>query len=200
MEVKKLVLGPLKTNCYFVINKEECIIIDPATNSETILEFAKQNKITIKAILLTHGHFDHCSAVQHLQKNRIKVYTSKFDYEILKNSPKYFGLNPTKGFTADFIVDDNQVIELIGLKIKVILTPGHTEGCVSYLIENNLFSGDTIFKGGDFGRCDLFSSNFDKIKYSSKEKLFSLNNETIVYPGHGESTIIGEEKFLLTDF
>lgn len=200
MEVKKLVLGPLKTNCYFVINNYDCIIIDPATNSEKILEFAKENNLNIKAILLTHGHFDHCSAVQKLQNAGIKVYTSKFDYEILKNSPKDFGLNSLKGFIADFIIEDNQILNLIGLKIITICTPGHTEGSVSYLIENNLFSGDTIFKGGDWGRCDLFSGDFEKIKHSIKEKLFSLNDEIIVYPGHGETSTIGEEKLLLTDF
>lgn len=200
MEIKSLILGPLQTNCYFVLNGKECLVIDPATNSKKILEFAKENNVKIKAILLTHGHFDHCSATQSLQNTGIKVYTSKFDYEILKNSPKDFGLNPTKGFTADFVVEDNQEIDLIGLNIKVITTPGHTEGCVSYLIDNNLFCGDTIFAGGDWGRCDLFSGNYEKIKHSIKEKLFTLQDIVKVFPGHGIDTTIGEEKVLLNDF
>ena len=200
MEIKKLVLGPLKTNCYFVINNNECVVIDPATNSEKILEFAQENKVNIKAIFLTHGHFDHCSATLSLQNTGIKVYTSKFDYEILKSSPKDFKLSPTKGFTADFVVKDNQEIDLIGLKIKVITTPGHTEGSVSYLIENNLFCGDTIFEGGDYGRFDFFSGNYEKIKQSIKEKLFTLNDNIKVFPGHGVDTTIGREKSLLKDF
>jgi len=200
MEIKKLVLGPLKTNCYFIINNNECIIIDAATNSEKILEFAKDLNVNIKAILLTHAHFDHCSAVKNLQELGIKVYTSKFDYEILKNTPKDFGLNPTKGFTADFVVEDNEELNLIGLKIKVISTPGHTEGCVSYLIQDNLFCGDTLFSGGDYGRYDLYSGDFEKLKHSIKEKLFKLNDNVKIFPGHGEETTIFEEKKLLTDF
>jgi len=200
MEIKKLVLGPLKTNCYFILNGNECVVIDPAINSKKILEFAKENGANIKAILLTHGHFDHCSAVKSLQDAGIVVYTSKFDYEILKDNPKLFGLNPEKAFVANFLVEENQELNLIGLKIKVLTTPGHTEGCVSYLIENNLFCGDTIFAGGGYGRCDLFSSDFYKIKNSIKEKLFKLKDDTIVLPGHGEISTIGQEKILLTDF
>lgn len=200
MEIKKLVLGPLRTNCYFVINNKECIVIDPATNSEKILDFAKENNVKIKAILLTHGHFDHCSAVKNLQETGIKVYCSEFDYNILKNSPKDFGLNPAFGFAADFIVNDNQEINLIGIKVKVISTAGHTEGSTSYLIEDNLFCGDTLFAGGNYGRCDLFSGNFEKIKHSIKEKLFVLNNDIKVYSGHGDESIIGIEKKLLNAF
>ena len=135
-----------------------------------------------------------------LQNKGIKVYASSFASDILKNTPRYFGVNEEKSFVVDYMVYDNQVLDIIGLKIKVLSTPGHTESCVSYLVEDNLFSGDTIFKGGSYGRCDLFSSDFEKIKYSIKQKLFLLKDNTKVYPGHGKETTIGEEKRALTDF
>lgn len=200
MEIKKLVLGPLQTNCYIVINKNECIIIDPATNSEKILNFATEQNIKIKAILLTHGHFDHCNAVKNLQKAGIKVYSSKFECEILKNSPRNFGLNITNSFTPDFMLQDGEELNLIGLTIKVIATPGHTNGSLCYLIGNNLFCGDTLFAGGGFGRCDLFSGDFQKIKHSIKEKLFKLDDNINLFCGHGANTKLGEEKLLLTNF
>ena len=200
MEIKKLILGPLQTNCYVVINQNECIIIDPATNSEKILNFATEQNIKIKAILLTHGHFDHCDAVKNLQKTGVKVYCGEFDFEILKNNPKNFGLNITNSFTPDFMLQDGEELNLIGLTIKVIATPGHTNGSLCYLIGNNLFCGDTLFAGGGFGRCDLFSGDFQKIKHSIKEKLFKLDDNINLFCGHGANTKLGEEKLLLTNF
>ena len=195
MEVKKLVLGELRTNCYFVINGNDCIVIDSACYSNLILDFAKQNNLNIKAVLLTHGHFDHCSACKELQQHGISVYMSKLETDILKNNARDLGIRQSCVFTPDFIVNDGDILNLIGLNFEVILTSGHTEGSVCYKVNNHLFSGDTIFCGG-YGRCDLFSGNFNKIKISITEKLYTLNEDIVVYPGHGESTTIKQEKML----
>lgn len=196
MEVKKLVLGPIATNCYFVFNNNKCIVIDPATNSQEILEFAKSNNSEIEAILLTHGHFDHCLAVKSLQNEGIKVYISEFDGQTIENNPKYFGINENKSFKADFLLGEEE-LNLINLKINVIKTPGHTEGSLCYKIENNLFCGDTLFSGGGYGRCDLFSGDFEKIRKSIYQKLFVLDDEIKVYPGHGDEFMLKDAKNLL---
>lgn len=197
MEIKKLVLGPLRTNCYIVINNGECVVIDSATCSNQILEFCKENNLAIKAVLLTHGHFDHCMACRELQKNNIDIYASEFDANIIENRPFEFGLKPNFCFKANKIVKDGEILNLIGLKFEVIQTSGHTEGSVCYKLENHLFAGDTLFSGGGYGRCDLYSGSFEKIQDSIKNKLFKLPGDTIVYSGHGNESTIKEAKELI---
>ncbi|MBE5746280.1 MAG: MBL fold metallo-hydrolase [Clostridiales bacterium] len=198
MEIKKLVLGRLYTNCYFVINNDECIVIDSATNSEEILEFAEKLNVKIKAILLTHGHFDHCTACKQLQENNIKIYVSEHDGLVIENEPKNMGLLKSYSFKPDVLLKGDEELELIGLKIKVINTSGHTKGSVCYLINDVLFSGDTLFANGSYGRCDFYSGNFEDIKNSILNRLFNLSDNIKVLPGHGEATTIKQAKKDLT--
>lgn len=200
MVIKKLTLGFMKTNCYFVINNNECLIIDPACDTENIINFAKKNNLIVKAILLTHGHFDHVGACKDLQKIGIKTYVSKIEAKNLIENPNLLGLRQSTFFEPDFLLEDGEELKVIGLKIKCLLTSGHTEGSMSFLIENNLFCGDTIFAGGSYGRTDLFSGDFDKIKNSIKNIIFSLDENVKLFPGHGKESDIKTEKHLLTDF
>lgn len=198
MVIKKLVLGILHTNCYFIVNNGQCIIIDPATDASRIIEYAKSLNAEIKAVILTHGHFDHVGACANLQKNGIKIYVSRIDGEVLKENPALLGLRKNMFFVPDYYLDDGDEINLIGLNIKCILTSGHTEGSMSYLIEDNLFCGDTIFAGGIYGRCDLYSGNYEKIKHSIKDVIFSLDENISLFCGHGKESVIKWEKFMLS--
>lgn len=194
MVIKKIVLSIMHTNCYFIINNGDCIVIDPASDADKILDFAKNNNVNIKAILLTHGHFDHVGACKELQKHGIKTYISKIENKNLKENPKLLGLRPSMSFDADYELFDGEELDLIGLKIKCLLTSGHTDGSMCFLVDDNLFCGDTIFAGGNYGRCDLFSGNFDSIQDSIKNIIFKLADNTKLLPGHGEGSFVQNEK------
>lgn len=200
MVISKIVLGKLQTNCYFIENNGEVIIIDPANEYMKITEYIKQNHFKVKAILVTHGHFDHVGAVHRLQKSGIPVYMSKFDSDIIEKTSGYYFLERTKSFKADFYVKNNDELNLIGLKIKVLETPGHTKGSVSFLLDDFLFSGDLIFAGANYGRIDLYSGNLEDLRYSLKEVLFKLNDNITILAGHGEQTTVKKEKDLYVDF
>ena len=193
MNIKKLVLGPLGTNCYFVINNKECIVIDSSTNANKILEFTENLGLKIKAVLLTHGHFDHCTACKSLQELNIPIYVSEFDGNEIKNNPTNMGLNKKYSFNPNTLLKGNEELNLIGLKIKVFKTRGHTEGSLCYLIDDYLFSGDTLFKG-TYGRCDFYSGSFVNIKDYIQNILFKLEENIKVLPGHVESNTIKEAK------
>jgi len=200
MVIKKLVLGILQTNCYFVINNGDCVVIDPASDADKILNFAKNHDINIKAVLLTHGHFDHVGACKELQKQGIKICVSQTENKNLKENPKLLGLRPSMFFDADCELFDGEELDLIGLKIKCLLTSGHTEGSMCFLVDDNLFCGDTIFAGGSYGRCDLFSGDYQKIKHSIKNVIFKLDENIKLFPGHGDESDIKTEKTLLRIF
>lgn len=200
MVINKIVLGKLQTNCYFIENNGEVVIIDPANEFVKIHEFIKENNFKVKAILVTHGHFDHVGAVKRLQKLNIPVYMSEFDSNIIENTPGYYFLERTKSFRADYFVKNGDELNLIGLKFKVLETPGHTKGSVSYKLDNYLFSGDLIFAGGNYGRIDLYSGNLQDLRYSLKDVLFKLDDDVVILAGHGKETRIKDEKELFIDF
>ena len=200
MVINKIVLGKLQTNCYFIENNGEVVIIDPANEFVKIHEFIKENNFKVKAILVTHGHFDHVGAVKRLQKLNIPVYMSEFDSNIIENTPGYYFLEKTKSFSADYFVKNGDELNLIGLKFKVLETPGHTKGSVSYKLDNYLFSGDLIFAGGNYGRIDLYSGNLQDLRYSLKDVLFKLDDDVVILAGHGTETNVKTEKELFIDF
>ena len=201
MEVTQLVLGMVSTNCYIFSNQDtkEVILIDPAAQSETIEEFMNQRGMIPKAILLTHGHFDHVMAASALANSyRIPIYASKHEVDLLED-PK---LNLSKRLAGasialipDKLVEDNQMIELIGVTFQVIETPGHTKGSVCYFVkeENILFSGDTLFRES-VGRTDFPTGNGTQLLQSIRQKLLPLGDEVRVYSGHGQATTIKYEK------
>lgn len=197
MVIKKIVLGHLQTNCYVIENNGECVIIDPPSSFEYLECLLVSKRLKLKAILLTHGHFDHCAICYKFQEKGIPIYMSEKDALVVKNSPKLFGLTKENSFEANYFINGGECIELIGKKIYVISSSGHTDGSISFLIDDNLFCGDTIFAGGGIGRCDLYSGNFEKIQDTILNTLFKLDDETKVFCGHGEDTTIGQEKKLI---
>jgi len=190
------------TNCYIVEDEEskETMVIDPGGEPEKIIEMLDTLGIdNLKYIYLTHCHGDHFGGILELKnKKGGKVLIHRDDAEGLYNKAisltYYIGMNDIN-LEADSRVDDNDMIHLGNLQFKVLHTPGHTQGgtCLYCEEQGLVFSGDTLFKG-TWGRTDLPTSNFPAIIASITNKLTTLPEETIVYPGHGRSTRIREEE------
>lgn len=189
------------TNCYVVVDEEtkEAMVIDAGGEADKIIEMLDVLEANLKYIYLTHCHGDHIGAVQELKnKKGGKLVIHRDDADGLKDKDisltGYIGMADVI-LEADSRVDDGDAIHLGNLEFKVIHTPGHTRGGSSLYCkrEKLLFSGDTLFRG-TWGRTDLPTSSFEKIIDSITKKLLILPDETIVYPGHGKSTLIGEER------
>lgn len=201
MEVRKFVLGPVATNCYIGINEEtkECFLIDSATCPPEFASYIKNAGLTVKAILLTHGHFDHIMGLDALLKEfPVPVYAHEAEREVLESeqlnsSASMFG-QPYSFSGADYVTN-RQELRIAGFEIRVIYTPGHTAGGCCYYIEKEktLFSGDTLFHGS-VGRTDLPTGSMGQLVNSIRDRLFVLPDDTKVYPGHMEETTIGYEK------
>ncbi len=198
-KISCLTVGVVQTNCYLLQNvlKGKVVIVDPGAEAEKISLTAKNMGI-VSGILLTHGHFDHIgAAIELAEKFHVSSYLGEGDFTIAKN-PKLncsdlFGCSCS--YFEDVIVSDKEELNLGGFTFHVIHTPGHTVGGVCYYLPSQkiLFSGDTLFFQS-IGRSDFPTGKEEVLLNSIKEKLFSLPDETVVYPGHGNQTTIGYEK------
>lgn len=200
MILKKFVLGPIENNNYLLIDEiaKEAVLIDCTENSKEIEESINQYNAKLKYILLTHGHFDHILGVNDFKAKHpdCKVLVHEADNYLLENIKDFarnYGLGDFEVQKADGFIKEGDIIEFGKHKIKVIHTPGHTQGCVCYILNDKLFSGDTLFYES-VGRTDLPGGSFEQIKKSIQEKLFILDEHTTVYPGHGWESSIGHEK------
>jgi glyoxylase-like metal-dependent hydrolase (beta-lactamase superfamily II) len=183
MQIQIIKVGPLQTNCYLVTENGETLIIDPGAEIEEILKALGDQKV--KAIVLTHGHYDHVTEAFKLKpKLKAPVMVHEKDETMMAYSTQV---------RADKLLKDGD--QLLGF--KVIHTPGHSSGSICLYSEKEkiLFSGDTLF-AGDYGRCDLPGSSQREMENSLK-RLLALPPETKVYPGHGQPTTIGDEKNLI---
>lgn len=189
-----------KTNCYIVQDEEtkEAMVIDPGGEINKIIEMLDILEAKLKYIYLTHCHGDHIGALKELKELKGgKILIHRFDAEGLYNKnislTDYVGVEDV-ALEADSRLDDEDIIHIGNIEFKVIYTPGHTAGgsCLYCQKEGLLFSGDTLFHG-TWGRTDLPTSNFKDIIESITNKLLKLPEDTIVYPGHGKSTMIKEE-------
>ena len=173
LEINKIICDLFNENCYIIYNTEnlEGIIIDPGSTFEDIYSFVKPNTLTIKAILLTHGHFDHIMSCKKLQMLGYKIYISKHDAPMCNNDELNFakdnGCN-VEPFNPDVLIDDDVAnLSLDDLAVKVLHVAGHSKGGLAYIIGNNLFCGDTLFEHG-YGRTDLKGGNFREMLSSIK--------------------------------
>lgn len=200
MKIERFVLGSLGTNCYLIENEEtkELVIVDPATCPDYMVEHVKSNGYTPKAILLTHGHFDHVMGIEGwLKEFDIPVFLYEKEKEVLAdprlNLSYMFGTNYS--FENGQGVEDGEILEIAGFKFQVIHTPGHTIGGCCYYEEEEqiLISGDTLFCRS-VGRSDFPTGSGATLVKSIKEKLLVLPEDVMVYPGHEEITCIADEK------
>lgn len=190
-----------ETNCYIIVDEtqKKAMVIDPAGEVPKIIEILDTLGAELVYIYLTHCHADHINGVNELKKEKGgKVLIHRKGRENLENRvpvlAEYIGLPPIY-VKEDSIVDDDDILHVGDLEFRVIYTPGHTDDGTALYCEKEemLFSGDTLFKGA-WGRVDLPTSDFDAIMNSIIKKLLILPENTIVYPGHGKPTRIGDEK------
>ena len=218
MIIKTFIEPPIDNNNYLIIDEEtlEAALIDCSAIDIWDKIKLREGKVAVttsgncrgeisgmklKYILLTHGHFDHIAGIRpeiYLSEysEKIQVVMHKADLGWLKKVNQFmpmFGMPEMTVPTVDRFVEDGDIIKLGNLDIKVIHTPGHTQGGVCYYVDGKLFSGDTIFKES-VGRCDLEGGDFEQIVSSIENKIYNLPEETEIYPGHGKPTTIEWEK------
>jgi hydroxyacylglutathione hydrolase len=190
----------VQTNCYILQNEDtkEVIIVDPAENAEAISRRIEAMKGKPVAILLTHGHFDHIMASKELKEMyKIPIYAHGAEEKLLADPALNLSQMSGTPYTvkADVLLKDGDEPDIPGFKVRVLHTPGHTEGsCCYYFYEDKvLMSGDTLFKGS-CGRTDFPTSSWTKMEASLKRLVTELPGETAVYPGHEDTTTIAFEK------
>ena len=200
MRIKKFVIGMVGTNCYVVYNEntKECFVVDPAAPSAPLVEFIQTEGLQLQGILLTHGHFDHVMGIEGWTKEfDIPVYIYKDEAAILRDP----ALNLSSMFGTSYAYEkvtclsDGEKLVLAGYTFEVIHTPGHTSGGCCYYVKDEevLFSGDTLFCRS-VGRSDFPTGSASVLVKSIQEKLFSLPDQVMVYPGHNDLTCIADEK------
>ncbi|PKM96463.1 MAG: hypothetical protein CVU84_01760 [Firmicutes bacterium HGW-Firmicutes-1] len=202
MEIKTIVTGVLQTNTYLVINEggKDAVLIDPAADSGIILEEIAESDVNLKAILITHGHFDHIGEVDFIRQHfNVPVYAHKDEANMMKNEKEnlsliFFGRSIVAH--ADSYIDDGDILDFgEGLEFKCIVVPGHTSNSVCFYNDSYdfLVTGDTLMAGA-IGRTDLNNTSAKMLANNIEEKLLVLPDHTVVYPGHGYKTKIIVEK------
>ena len=201
MRIKNFPSRMMDTNCYVISSGKDAIVIDPGEKEPKLLDYITEEDLTVEAIILTHGHYDHIAGVEWLKDNtHAPVICGKDEVKVL-SSPTY-NLSPLFGggeltLVPDRTLEDNEEVTFGELKFKTIFTPGHTEGGICLYFENEmvLVSGDTLF-AMSIGRTDFPGGSYRDIVDSLKNRLMPLPDDTIVLPGHGPKTTIATEKRL----
>ena len=199
MNIISKVVGDLQENCYIVFENNIAVVIDPGADAGKIFNVLKEKNLKTTHILLTHGHFDHIGAVGEIKRQTgAKLCIHFDDSDMLKSPDKNLSVYVGGSFhtdAADMYLYDGQIIETGGMQIKVITTPGHSPGGVCFEIGDSLFTGDTLFRLS-VGRTDFPGSSTAKLDHSVTQVLGKLKKNYFVYPGHGPTTTLDEEKEL----
>lgn len=196
MNLYHLISGPLNVNTYFLVDEKtkNAVVIDSGENYNAVKKLEQEKGIKIIAVLLTHAHFDHAGNVKKLQNDGVKIYCSEVDSKKLLNDEnlgKRFGRHVEK-CVVDKTFSDGDVLTFDSIELKVIETKGHTDGSVTFLFNDMLFTGDTLFYD-TVGRTDFITGNREEM-VASIQKLFSLEGDYNVYPGHGQFTTLDRER------
>ena len=198
MKLEKIVEPYFGENMYILIDEEtkKCAVVDPGGASDKILNYIKVNSLELEYILLTHGHGDHIGAVNTIKsKTNAKVVAHNDEQELLNNNRKNLSYSMHCGpqeLDADIYVHDKDKLELGNLKLSFIHTPGHTKGCMCIRVNDDMFTGDTLF-AGSIGRTDLYGGDYKQIEKSLR-KLAKYEDKVKIHPGHGPSSTLGIEK------
>jgi hydroxyacylglutathione hydrolase len=200
LHLETYTVGPLQENCTLLHDSKQAILIDPGDEAARLLKTLKAKSLTLQAIWLTHAHFDHIGAIAEIQETlgEVPVYLHPNDNVLFENGHVAAARweIPFKQPTSQILpLEDKQILTFAGEEIHCLFTPGHAPGHIAFYIpsENTVIAGDALFKGS-IGRTDLPMGNHQQLLESIRSRLFTLPDETVVYPGHGPTTTIGVEK------
>lgn len=205
MILRQFTAGPFEANNYLLIDEssKKSVLIDASGDLNKVKSLLDENNATLEKILLTHGHFDHIGGCYDFQHQLgAKVFINQNDATMvtkLKQQLQMFGMPPQNEPEVNGFIEDGEIIEIGSLKIKAIHTPGHTKGCMCFLVEDKIFSGDTLFLHS-VGRTDLPGGSYNELENSITQKLFTLEGNFTIYPGHGPATSLAKEKLENTFF
>lgn len=198
MKVYSLPVGPMQANCYILECEEtkNAIVIDPGGDGDFILDFINSKKLNPEFIINTHAHVDHIAANENLKlRTSALICIHKDDADMLVNPQKnlsFFINSPITSPPADKLLSDGDILKSGTINLQVIHTPGHSPGSICLLSQGCIFTGDLLFSGG-IGRYDFPGSSYNLL-IDSLKKVINLDSNLIVYPGHGPTTTIGEER------
>lgn len=207
MIIRHLTTGPLQVNTYIVGDEiaGDAVVIDPGGQVLEILRIVRDEGLTLRRIINTHAHFDHVGGVSELKAAAgVPFCLHPADLPILNNystTLAYFGLTEAEPPAVDEYLEESQTIAVGKMILRVLFTPGHSPGHVTFVPDNALsdpdkrvaFSGDVLFQGS-IGRYDLPGADYEQLMHSIRDVLLPLGDDTVIYPGHGPSTTIGREK------
>jgi hydroxyacylglutathione hydrolase len=198
---KIIPVGPLQCNCSIIGDEttHEAMVIDPGDDIDDIVAVLRENKLQVKQIVITHAHIDHVGGAMKLRaQTGAPILLNQSDYALLKIldvQASWLGVAAPGAVTLDVSIGDGESLQTGNLKANVMHTPGHTEGsvCLYFPAEKLLIAGDTLF-ARSIGRTDLPGGSYEKIMRSLHDRVMTLPDETVVIPGHGQQTTIGEER------
>lgn len=200
MRISSLTLGLVDTNTYFIEDDNHLLLIDPSSESDRIIKKLNQMNKPLKAILLTHAHYDHIGALDDIiNKYNVPVYMHDEEFDFLKD-PEKNGAAKFKQYGMPQVISDAKPLSIKegpttieGFHFSVLHTPGHSPGSLSYVFKNFAVVGDTLFNNG-IGRTDLYRGDFETLVDSIKDKLFELDGDLPLFPGHGPYTTVDDEQ------
>lgn len=199
MNVHAFTVGPLQSNSYLLADEvtREAALFDPGMESEAVADVLARERLTVTAIINTHGHFDHVFGNAYFKaKTGAPLLMHRADLDLVKRLEEqslYFGFRATPSPPPDRFLEEGDEVRVGGIRLRVLHTPGHSPGGICLVTDGTAFVGDTLF-AGSIGRTDLPGGSAETLLTSIREKLLTLPDDTVIYPGHGPATTIGHER------